>query len=205
MSDFWSVWEQVPSNLFQPSTFSICQIILGINLARYYLEEFNRIKECFFKPEEDSLPKRKKSCLVLEGQTTVMIFLYLSGHTNTWIFRQLTVTSLPLHCKLTWHHIIPWSCALNYLHACLLKCYWIFFFGRIKVISPRLDGLILEASLYQITVSTQLSSDTPQQSLTPIYNLLCIKHEPSGSFYKAGDRLRMLWHVKKTPGFIELD
>ena len=49
------VWEWMPSNLFQSSTFSICLIILGIFLARHYLEEFNRIKGLLFKPKKGLL------------------------------------------------------------------------------------------------------------------------------------------------------
>lgn len=53
------IWEWMPSNFFQSSTFSACLILLGILLARHCLEEFNRIKGLLFKPKKDSqfLPK----------------------------------------------------------------------------------------------------------------------------------------------------
>lgn len=65
------IWEWMPSNFFQSSTFSTCLILLEICLARHCLEEFNRIKGFLFKPKKDSyfLPKnvmpglgRTKNC-----------------------------------------------------------------------------------------------------------------------------------------------
>lgn len=124
------VWEWMPSNLLQSSTFSICLIILGIFLARHYLEEFNRIKGLLFKPKKGLIFCQKMSCLALEGQRTAMIFLCFSGHVNTWAFRQLKIISVHLHCQFGSHHIIPGSCALNYLHSCPLKLSGVIFEGK---------------------------------------------------------------------------
>lgn len=54
------IWEWMPSNFFQSSTFSACLILLGIHLARHCLEEFNRIKGFLFKPKKGFLFSAKK-------------------------------------------------------------------------------------------------------------------------------------------------
>lgn len=123
-------WEWLLSNLFYSSTLPICLKILGIFIARHYLEEFNSIKGLLLKPKNDFFFYffffcwKKMSWLVSEGQITAMIFLYFSGHLNTWTFRQQKKISVYLRCQFGSHHVIPGSCALNYLYSCLLNCPW---------------------------------------------------------------------------------
>lgn len=97
---------------------------------------------------------QKMSCLTLEGQRTAMALPWFSGHVNTWTFKQLP-------CWFVSHQIMPESCALNYLHACLLKMFLHPFWWKKSSVSLRLVGSAqVSILLYQVTASAQLNSDT---------------------------------------------
>lgn len=121
------IWKIMPSNSFQSSTFPICLNILGIFLARPYREVFNSIKRTLIQAKKwlFFFFFQKMSCLALEGRRTAMIILCFSGHMNTWTFSQQKWISIHLHWKFGSYHVIPGSCALSYLHSCLLNCPWI--------------------------------------------------------------------------------